>query len=102
MNTGKMAGVIRSIWSWVPIGRSPVISATRFCTICSAVTMSVAGSNCAEISAPPRMLFDRTRRTPGTAMMTCSIGRVTMSDIDCGGSVPECATMAMRGNCSGG
>ena len=64
--------------------------------------MSVDGSNCAEISAAPRMLFDRTRRTPGTAMTTCSIGRVTMSDIDCGGSVPECATMTMRGNCSGG
>ena len=25
---------------------------------------------------------------PGTAMTACSIGRVTMSDIDCGGSVP--------------
>ena len=48
------------------------------------------------------MLFERTRRTPGTAIATCSIGRVTMRDIDCGGSVPECATMTMRGNCSGG
>ena len=102
MNTGKISGVIRSIWSSVSAGRSPVISATRFCTICSATTMSVDGSNCAEISAAPRMLFERTRRTPGTAMTTCSIGRVTMSDIDCGGSVPECATMTMRGNCSGG
>ena len=27
----------------MPIGRSPVISATRFCTICSATTMSVDG-----------------------------------------------------------
>jgi hypothetical protein len=25
-----------------------------------------------------------------------------MSDIDCGGSVPACATMTMRGNWSGG
>jgi hypothetical protein len=48
------------------------------------------------------MLRERTRRMPGTDMIACSIGRVTMSDIDCGGSVPVCATITMRGNCSGG
>ena len=102
MKTGKISGVIRSICSSVPAGRSPAMSATRFCTACSATTMSVAGSNCAEISAPPRMLFDRTRPMPGTVMIACSIGRVTMSDIEEGGSVPACATTTMRGNCSGG
>jgi hypothetical protein len=64
--------------------------------------MSVEGSNCAEISVAPRMLRERTRRTPGTARIACSIGRVTMSDIDCGGSVPVCPTMTMRGNSKGG
>ena len=41
MKTGKISGVIRSVCSSVPAGRSPVISATRFCTICSATIMSV-------------------------------------------------------------
>jgi len=102
MNTGNTSGVRRSICSSVPIGRSPLISAIRFWTICSATTMSVDGAKFAEISDAPRMLRERTRRMPGTPITTCSIGRVTMSDIDCGGSVPECAMMAMRGNCSGG
>src|SRR4029434_7265144 len=102
MNDGKISGVIRSICICVSAGRSPVISATRFCTICSATTMLVDGSNCAEISDAPRMLLERTRRIPGTDMTTCSIGLVTINDIDCGGSVPECATMTMRGNCKGG
>ena len=39
---------------------------------------------------------------PGTSMTACSIGRVTVSIIDCGGSVPLCAMMTMRGNSSGG
>ena len=64
--------------------------------------MSVEGSNCAEISAAPRMLLDRTRRTPGTSMIACSRGRVTVSIIDWEGSVPLCAMTTMRGNSSGG
>ena len=64
--------------------------------------MSVVGSNCAEISAAPLMLRERTRRMPGTVMTACSIGRVTVSVIDCGGSVPLLAMMTMRGNSSGG
>ena len=102
MNTGKTAGVRRSTSSSVSAGNSPRISATRFCTCCSATTMSVAGANCAEISAAPRMLRDRTRRTPGTSITACSIGRVTVSVIDCEGSVPLLAITTMRGNSSGG
>ena len=64
--------------------------------------MSVAGANCAEISVAPRMLRERTRRIPGTSNAACSSGRVTVSIIDCGGNVPLCAIMAMRGNTSGG
>ncbi len=64
--------------------------------------MSVDGSNCAEISAAPRMLFERTRRMPGTSSAACSSGRVTVSIIVCDGSVPLCAMITMRGNCSGG
>ena len=48
------------------------------------------------------MLRDRTRRIPGTSITAVSIGRVTVSIIDCGGSVPLCAMMTMRGNSSGG
>ena len=33
------------------------------------------------------MLFDRTRRMPGTSSAACSSGRVTISIIDCDGSV---------------
>jgi hypothetical protein len=64
--------------------------------------MSVEGANCAEISAAPRMLLDRTRRIPGTSSAACSSGLVTVSIIDCGGSVPLCAMIAIRGNTSGG
>ena len=54
---GKTAGVSRSTVS-VGVGRQFALrlSATRFCTCCSATIMSVAGSNCAEISVAPRML----------------------------------------------
>ena len=45
------------------------------------------------------MVFDNSR---GTLNTTSSMGRVTVSIIDCGGSVPEWMTMTMRGNCSGG
>ena len=64
--------------------------------------MSVAGSNCAEISVAPRNVVERTRRMPGTSITACSIGRVTVSIIVCAGSVPLCAMMTMRGNSSGG
>ena len=59
--------------------------------------MSVAGANCAEISVAPRMLRDRTRRIPGTSSAACSSGLVTVSIIDCGGSVPLLAMITMRG-----
>ena len=77
-------------------------SAILFCTCCSATTMSVAGSNCAEISVAPRKLVERTRRMPGTSITACSIGRVTVSIIACDGSVPLWPMMTMRGNSSGG
>ena len=35
-------------------------------------------------------------------MIACSIGRVTVSIIDCAGSVPLCAMTTTRGNYSGG
>ncbi len=73
-----------------------------FCTICSATTVSVPGSNCAEISVAPRNVFDRTRRMPGTSMIACSSGRATVSVIDRAGVLPECAMTTMRGNSSGG
>jgi hypothetical protein len=98
MNTGKIAGVMRSTWICESIGKSPVTSATRFCTCCSATIMSVDAANCAEISAAPRMLRDRTRLMPGTLITASSSGRVTVNIIDCGGSVPEWTTMTMRGN----
>ena len=89
MNTGKIAGVMRSTWTSAPVGSSPVTSATRFWTCWSATIMSADGSNCAEISAAPRILRERTRRIPGTLITASSTGRVTVSIIDCGGSVPE-------------
>ena len=58
---------------------------SRPCACCSATTMSVDGSNCAEISVAPRNVVDRTRRTPGTSISACSIGRVTVSIIVCAG-----------------
>jgi hypothetical protein len=39
---------------------------------------------------------------PGTSITACSIGRVTVSIIDCDGSVPLLTMVTMRGNWSGG
>ena len=64
--------------------------------------MSVAGSNCAEISVAPRNVVDRTRRTPGTSSSACSIGRVTISIIDRAGIVPLWPITTTRGKMSGG
>ena len=64
--------------------------------------MSVAGSNCAEISVAPRNVVDRTRRMPGTSSSACSIGRVTVSIIDCAGIVPLWPITTTRGKISGG
>ena len=64
--------------------------------------MSVLVSNWAEISAEPRKVLERTRRMPGTSMIACSIGRVTVSIIERPGTVPTCAITITRGNFSGG
>ena len=64
--------------------------------------MSVAGSNCAEISVAPRNVVDRTRRMPGTSSSACSIGRVTINIIDRAGIVPLCPITTTRGKTSGG
>ena len=102
MKTGKTSGVRRSTVSSASAGSSLWISAIPFWTCCSATTMLVAGSNCPEISAAPRMLRERTRLMPGTSMMACSIGRVTVSIIDCEGRVPLLTMATILGNCSGG
>jgi hypothetical protein len=99
---GKVSGSSRSTSTWVSAGSSPSTSATRFCTCCSACTMSVPGANCAEISAEPRRVRERTRRMPGTSIAASSRGRVTVSAIGCGGSVPPCTRTRMRGNSSCG
>ena len=64
--------------------------------------MSLDGSNCAEISVAPRNVVERTRRTPGTSINACSIGRVTVSIIVWPGVVPLCAITTTRGNTRGG
>ena len=50
----------------------------------------------------PQRFLVRTRRIPGTSMIACSIGRVTVSIIDCGGSVPLLTIVTMRGKSNGG
>jgi len=64
--------------------------------------MSVRGANCAEISAEPRKVRERTRRMPGTSIAACSRGRVTPSSTERAGRMPAWATIRMRGNWSGG
>ena len=64
--------------------------------------MSVLVSNWADISVEPRNVLERTRRTPGTSMIACSMGRVTVSIIDRPGMVPTCAMTTTRWNFSGG
>ena len=64
--------------------------------------MSVFVSNWAEISVEPRNVLERTRRIPGTSMIACSIGRVTVSIIERAGTVPTWAMTTTRGNFSGG
>ena len=64
--------------------------------------MSAPGSKSTETSHAPRIVFDRTRRTPSTVRAASSSGRVTASCIMRGERSPECATIWMRGNSTSG
>jgi hypothetical protein len=64
--------------------------------------MSAAGSKITEISDPPRIVFERTRRTPSTVRAASSSGRVTASCIMRGDRSPACATIWIRGNSTSG
>ena len=102
VKTGNDVGVIRSATSVVPAGSSPRTSASLACTSCSAVTISLDGSNCSEISTAPRMVLERTRCTPSTGASASSSGRVTLSStwsVVASGSV---ATTTTRGKASSG
>ncbi len=64
--------------------------------------MSESGLKSTEISVAPRMVFDRTRRTPSTDRAASSRGRVTASCMSRGDRSPDLATMTMRGNSTSG
>ena len=99
---GKSDGVMRSTRISVPAGRSGRTSSTLPCINCSAYGMSASGLKMTEISVAPRIVRDRTRRTPSTSRAASSSGRVTATSMIRGARSPECATMAMRGNSTSG
>ena len=71
-------------------------------TNCSARHMSVPATNSSETSALPRMVRERTRRTPSTVTSDCSSGRVTCVSKTSAGSSPPRATTTMRGKSTSG
>ena len=102
MKMGKIDGVIRSTCSSVPSGSPGFTSSVFPCMSCSAYFMSASELKRIEISVAPRMVFDRTRRTPSTARAASSSGRVTASCISRGDRSPDLATMTIRGNSTSG
>ena len=77
-------------------------SFTRACTSCSACCMSVLSLKYMDISAPPRMVRDLTRRKPATVLTCSSIGRVTVSNMVSGERSPACASTMILGKLSSG
>ena len=99
---GKSAGVIFSDSISVPAG-----SRSRARPMAASVSwrerhMSVPSANCSAISAAPRMMRVRIRRTPITVARDSSSGRTTEACICSGGTSPERATTTMRGNSTSG
>ena len=102
VRTGNDVGVSRSACSVVAGGSSLRVSPRRACTSCSAVTMSLSGSNCSEISTAPRIVRERTRVTPRTGASASSSGRVTLRRTSSAVASGRLATTTTRGNASSG
>ncbi len=102
VTTGKEPVVIRCTTIWVSCGSSLRVWLTRASTRPRARHMSVPGANCREISVAPRMVRERMRCTPSTAVSSCSSGRVTWVRKTSGGEPPVRATTTMRGNSTSG
>src|SRR6266849_2071402 len=96
LSTGKSVGVTRSTCTSVSGGSVLRASLTRACISCSAYCMSVSGLKSTEISVAPRIVFERTRRTPSTVPAASSSGRATISSMDSGARSPECAAPPPR------
>lgn len=99
---GKNDGVMRSTRTFVPAGMSGLASSNLPCINCSAYGMSASASKTTDSSAAPRIVRDRTRRTPRTSRAASSRGRVTEIIISRGDRSPDCATATMRGNSTSG
>ena len=99
---GKNDGVMRSTRICVPAGRSGRTSSTLPCSNCSAYGMSASGLKMTDNSAEPRIVRDRTRRTPSTSRAASSSRRVTVICMIRGDRSPECATATIRGNSTSG
>ncbi len=102
LNIGKNDGVMRSTRISVPPGNVGRTSSTLPCSNCSASGMSASALNTTDSSVAPRMVRERTRRTPSTSRAASSSGRVTVIIINRGDRSPECATITMRGNSTSG
>jgi hypothetical protein len=99
---GKNDGVMRSMRTWVPAGMSLRASSTLPCISCRASIMLVSGLKMTDSSVEPRIVRERTRRTPSTWRAASSSRRVTAIIINRGDRSPECATVTMRGNSTSG
>ncbi len=64
--------------------------------------MSVPDAKVMEISVAPRIVWERTRVTPGTMLTASSNGRVTLNTICRAPSVEPCATIVIREKRSSG
>ncbi len=102
MKIGNSDGVIRSTWICVPAGSSGFTSSVLLCISCRAYRMSASGLNSTEISVAPRIVRDRTRRTPSTDRAASSSGRVRASCTSRGERSPAFATMTILGNSTSG
>ena len=81
----------------VPAGNWAIHPPTAACTWSSAVAMSWFHSNVMDISALPRLVFERSERTPGTDRIASSTGMVTSVSMRSAERSPASTLTAMRG-----
>ena len=85
-----------------PAGRVADVRARLASVRCSARSMSVFQAKLTLMSAEPRLVVERRLRTPGTALIASSIGRVMVASVWSIGRSPASIDTAMRGNGTAG
>src|SRR5271167_2975105 len=94
---GKLANVRRCVLMLAVGGKVLRALASAASTSCKVVTISTFQSKNRSISAEPRLVMDRTSRSPGTLLTDSSIGLVMVTIIWSIGVTPLSTAIRTRG-----